>query len=263
MIDDSILKQRLPGLAPSKILGKRLCNQLQKHAMEAYPHECVSYVKDGKYHRLENISTTPEIAVAVSDEDLLKLMELEPDVICHSHPDGPDCPSGNDMVFQRQTAVPHAIVSTNGKGCYAPFVYGDMVAREPLLGRTFRYGVQDCWSLIKDFYILTRGLDLLDPPREWEWWDRASCKGDGMYLENFRKAGFDKIPSLDLEVGDVLLIKAGAHVPNHAGVYIGNGLMLHHLAGRLPADSSRLSTVEPIVRWQQNGRIDTIVRYAG
>lgn len=263
MIDEKLLSKRIPGLDPSKIMGARLCNQLQKHALEEYPKECIGYVKNGKYHRLVNQSKTPEISVAVSDEDILLLDSIVPEVICHSHPDGPDCPSGDDMVYQRQTDVPHAIVSTNGQGCYAPFVYGDMVAREPLLGRGFRYAVQDCYSLIRDYYIATRKIVLKDFPRDWEWWDRSSCKGNGMYVDHFRDAGFEEVSLSTVEEGDVLLIKAGAHVPNHGGIYLGDSLMLHHLAGRLPADSSRLSSIEPVVRWQQNGRIDKVLRYTG
>lgn len=37
----------------------------------------------------------------------------------------------------------------------------------------------------------------------------------------------------DIRVGDVIVMQVRAPVPNHAGVYIGDGLMLHHLYNRL------------------------------
>ena len=91
-----------------------VCNQLQLHAIESFPNECIGYVKDGKYVRLENSSKDPENHASIPLTLLAELMSDGIDVLCHSHPNGPNCPSSDDLRFQRQMAIPHALVSTNG-----------------------------------------------------------------------------------------------------------------------------------------------------
>jgi cell wall-associated NlpC family hydrolase len=54
-----------------------------------------------------------------------------------------------------------------------------------------------------------------------------------LYLDNFGSAGFHTTDLADLQVGDVLLMQVASPVPNHAAVYLGDGLILHHLQGRL------------------------------
>lgn len=57
-----------------------------------------------------------------------------------------------------------------------------------------------------------------------------------LYLDNFGSAGFgvaNLTDRTDLKVGDVLLMQVASPVPNHAAVYLGDGLILHHLQGRL------------------------------
>ncbi|CDH24888.1 putative phage minor tail protein (phage tail protein) (fragment) [Xenorhabdus bovienii str. kraussei Becker Underwood] len=34
-------------------------------------------------------------------------------------------------------------------------------------------------------------------------------------------------------MGDVIIMQVQANEPNHAGVYIGDGLMIHHMYGQL------------------------------
>lgn len=263
MIDRDLLKQPMPGIKPETIMTPELCNRLQDHAVEAYPQECMGYVKDGEYHRLDNISKTPEANARISSEDMVRLMEIEPDAICHSHPHGPNCPSMQDMVFQEQTDCPHAIVSTDGKGCYPVFMYGDMLEKPGPLGRSFHYGIRDCYDIIRDTFKVAFEIDLPNFPRDWEWWSEKNRNGgDGMYLENFRKAGFHEIDrNLEAKDGDVFLMKVLSQIPNHAGIYIGNGLMLHHLTGRFESDPTRLSVDEPVVRWQSGNRITNFLRH--
>ena len=63
-----------------------------------------------------------------------------------------------------------------------------------------------------------------------EWWD----KGQNIYVENYTKQGFVLInnPS-DIKEHDAFLIQLISSVPNHAAIYIGEGLIMHHVMGRL------------------------------
>jgi len=256
-----LLRKPIPGTSPSELMPPEVCNQFQMHAMEMYPQECVGYVKYGQYHRLENVSQVPEASAKIDPVVMLGLLDEGIDVFCHSHPDGPDCPSAHDLKSQHEMAVPWSIVSTNGKGCLAPFVWGEGVAKPPLLGRPFRHGLEDCYGLIRDFYAVVMGIELADAWRDWEWW--RNCEdSEGLYEENFAKWGFSVVEG-ELEVGDVFLLRAGARVPNHAGIYLGDHLMLHHLSGRSAADVSCISTVEPTIRWAIDRRLVKTVRYGG
>jgi len=89
--------------------------------------------------------------------------------------------------------------------------------------------VLDCYSLIRDWYAQERGIDLPDFTRFDEWWKR----GENLYLDNFAGAGFHVVEPADMNLGDVLLMQVASPVPNHAAIYLGDGLILHHLQGRL------------------------------
>jgi cell wall-associated NlpC family hydrolase len=54
-----------------------------------------------------------------------------------------------------------------------------------------------------------------------------------LYVDNFATAGFAVVDPDDLRVGDVLLMQVHSEVPNHAAIVLGDGLILHHLQGRL------------------------------
>ena len=71
--------------------------------------------------------------------------------------------------------------------------------------------------------------DLLDFHRSDDWWKR----GENLYLDNFAKAGFTQTEQSQLKQGDVILMTINSSVPNHGALYLGDGLILHHVHGRL------------------------------
>ena len=99
----------------------------------------------------------------------------------------------------------------------------------PLVGRQWSHGVLDCYALVRDWFHQERGITLPDFDRFDEWWKR----GKNLYVENFANAGFTDINFKDLQEGDCFLMQVASPVPNHAAVYLGDGLILHHLQGRL------------------------------
>lgn len=216
-------------------------NDIRDHAVREYPKESCGFVVKGEYIPLENISETPEQSFKIADE-LYAKYEDDLDAIIHSHPDGPDHPSERDMVNQAATAVPWGIVTVANGTAQLPFFWGDGVEVPPLIGREFRHGVTDCYSYIRDYYRVERGVTIPDYPRGYDWW----YEGKDLYSENFRNAGFTPVD--EPEVGDVGLAKIHAPVINHGMIYLGNGLIGHHLVGRL-------SRREPVFRWQRFVRV--------
>jgi cell wall-associated NlpC family hydrolase len=93
--------------------------------------------------------------------------------------------------------------------------------------------VLDCWALCRDWYARERSVQLPDPDRRDGWWDDGHSD---LYSDAaMAAAGFKKIAMDDLAAGDLILmqIRSDNLVPNHAAIYLGDGLILHHLDGRL------------------------------
>ncbi|MGY4848624.1 NlpC/P60 family protein, partial [Pasteurella multocida] len=95
-----------------------------------------------------------------------------------------------------------------------------------LYGRKFIHGMTDCYGFVRDWYQQELGIELPNYNRVDGWWN----EGENLYVDNFENAGFYQVD--DLQVGDMIVMQINATVPNHAGVYLGDGLIGHHLYGR-------------------------------
>lgn len=209
------------------MFNKEVIEAAKQHAMSKYPEEAVGLVVAGRYVPQINTSNDPQNGFSINDAAWLAQGGVEG--VIHSHPDGPDCPSALDMSGQVSSGVPWGIVvCNNADSATEPFFFGDGVPIPPLVGRSFRHGVTDCYSIIRDWYRLERKITLPDFSRNWEWWK----KGDDMYRVLYTKAGFERHNEPPI-VGDVFLAQVRSTIPNHGGVYLGNGLILHHLQNQL------------------------------
>lgn len=175
--------------------------------------------------------------------------------VVHSHPFGPAYPSKLDMAQQIASRLPWGIAVLQPHEDEGVFWFGGKPA--DLMTRPFRHGVTDCYGLVRDWYALHRGLVLIDRPRQWDWWN----DGEDFYAANFAKAGFTMLAEdAPLKIGDVGFASILSPVINHAVIWLGDGLILHHLAGRNGFDPSRLPRREPVNRWWRY--IQSWVRYA-
>ncbi len=223
---------------------------MRQHAVEAYPNEAVGFLlTDGTYSPQENICSEPTKGATVDPKKLLKVLKAGTlRAFFHSHPDGPDCPSRQDMLSQAEQEVPWIICSANAEASLPPFAFGDELTNPaPLIGRPFRHGVTDCYAAIRAWAKQERGVELPDFPRNWEWW--LDGESD-LYRDYFGTAGFYPIEAHEVRPGDGWLAQIRSPVPNHAGLYIGDGLVFHHVSSALASDPARLSKREPLGRWQ-------------
>lgn len=83
--------------------------------------------------------------------------------------------------------------------------------------------------MVRDYFELERGIVLPDFERNELWWER----GENLYLENFKRAGFSEVPVEELAPGDGILFQVRAPVINHAAIYLGDDIILHHVMNRL------------------------------
>lgn len=228
---------------------------MMAHALDEFPRESCGFVVDGIYKPCINTSSDPAVEFEIGPQDYLHTGGIIQAVI-HSHPSGWAYPSKDDMQGQIDSDLAWGIVNINkSREAENPFYWGGNTPIPELLRRGFRHGVTDCYSLIKDWYKLHRDIDLPEFPRGWDWWAARDVNGkvkpvENMYVEGFRKAGFAEISICgDPKVGDIAMLALGADVINHAGVYIGHGLVMHHPGrGRRPKgyDPQSLSKQEPL-----------------
>lgn len=221
--------------------------EFRLHAEQEYPKEAcglIAIVKGReRYFPCENKSASGDNFKI----DAEKYVEVEDKgeitAVCHSHPDWPSTPSQADRVGCEGSELVWHIVRVDKEDDVVKSK--DITTIEPsgyeapLVGREFFHGILDCYSIIKDWYKRERGIELDNFDRADGWWNDGSSN---LYLDNFESQGFFDIgtkrkPSqeCDPEVGDVILmqIRSKNEVPNHAAVYIGDGMILHHLHGRL------------------------------
>lgn len=93
--------------------------------------------------------------------------------------------------------------------------------------RPFRFGITDCYTIVRDFYKNEFGITLRNYARYDKFWEDES-----LYLKFFKNEDFVLVDD-ELQFGDVILVALGASVACHAAVYLGNGKILHHVQNRL------------------------------
>ena len=91
-------------------------SEIRKHAIEAYPEECVGYVSNGQYYRLKNVANTPRERYRLHPDDKLKLFKLGNDLeaLVHSHPRLDNRPSREDINAQKFSGIVFWIIGTDG-----------------------------------------------------------------------------------------------------------------------------------------------------
>lgn len=236
--------------------------QFEAAAAAAYPAEaCGLVVRQGRrlrYRACRNLAATPTDHFVLAPEDWAAAEDAgELVALFHSHPDADAHPSAHDRVSCRRTGVPWLIMAWPD-GTLLQVTPEQCAA--PLVGREFVFGVQDCYTLIQDYYRQELGIELPDFEREDGFWESKPLPGGGwshgreLYLEGFAQAGFVQVPAPAKH--DVILMQVASEVTNHGGIYLGDedgGLMLHHLYGQLSTRVPYAGT------WQRHTRL--VVRH--
>jgi proteasome lid subunit RPN8/RPN11 len=150
--------------------------------------------------------------------------------VVHSHPGKSPNPSQADLVSCEASGLPWVIIGLPSLDIkiIEPSGY-----KAPLEGREFFHGVLDCYSLCQDYYAWELGIQLPHFERPDNWWEeKDGVIPSSLYMDNFEKAGF-RIIDTPPKKNDGLIIQYAAKVANHAAVYLGDEIMLHHLMRQL------------------------------
>ena len=217
-------------------LPESIKTQIRQHANSAFPHECCGVVLDDtEYVPCRNIAAgIEEQDFAIDPSDYANAEDRGIiTAIVHSHPNGDHKASEADLVSCEKSGKPWYILSWPADNFGRIEPEGRVT---PLLGRQFAYGVLDCLSLVIDYYKKELDVDIDYFQSEFDWWS----KGKNYYQENWdswTEGAFVEINDhSDLKKHDILLMQVVSEVPNHAGVYLGNNMVLHHLMGRLSTE---------------------------
>lgn len=202
------------------------------HAVEADPKEACGLVViiDGerKYWPCKNLANGNDQFILDPDDYMEAEDAGEIVAVFHSHPKTPAIPSQADLIAIESSLLPWYIFNPKTQSWSEELLPVGYEA--PLVGREWAWGLSDCWTLAYDWYR-HHGLNLIDferplTPEEFE--------ADPIFDDCWELAGFRPVPDdQPLERGDLVFMSIRNKGLNHCGVYIGDGMLLHHLRYRL------------------------------
>lgn len=208
-----------------------------EHAKDEFPAESagIFYVRNGRirYRRCHNIAIDKLDGFTISPREYAEASQAgEIIAIVHSHPNADSEPSVHDVLAHKAGGVDWYIIGLpNGvdgevKIRHMPAVNDD----RPLFGRLFHHPESDCYAFIREWYKKYLNIALPDFYRRENWWRL----GDNLYEQHCDEAGFCHVDLSDaLQYGDLIVMALQSDVANHGAVFVGDGKIAHHQAGRV------------------------------
>ena len=123
-----------------------------------------------------------------------------------------------------------------------------MVDYQSLVGLRWEYGVNDCFTLMRQWFKL-QGVELPEFARPE---NLEVC--DSIFLEQAEAIGFEQVEYDRRLPGDILIMRLHTRTPMHAAILLPDELILHQR-------QDSLSAIEPLRRYYVE-RIAAVFRYA-
>ena len=214
------------------MLSVKVKMEIMKHAEDDYPNECCGLVTQKgrvqRYHRIKNVHPAPTLKFemdAVEYDDVNENNTVIAVVHSHTGEGATTMPSAHDTCICNEMMIPWVIVS---------IPEGDMRILQPdgdapLTGRPFSLGSYDCFGLVMDWHK-RHGVILKDRRVGYEWWKPEYP--DDLYRQFWQEDGFIETGQRP-QVGDMVIMQIQSQKWNHAGIYMGDNQLLHHISGRL------------------------------
>lgn len=226
-------------------LSKTQLNKFRNHVLKQYPNEACAIVVEieGKQNvincdnthedQLNNFKIDANVIADYVINNKLKAV-LHSHIARSNHQGDIRTPSGKDIQEHITSGVPWGIVATDGK-TVSDLLWLDDDEIPALEGRSFIHGIFDCWSIVRDYLRLHKGITLKNYPRDPSWWNHGQVLCN---MSAISDAGLVSIKYQELIEGDIVLMKIGSPVANHWAVVTGNNQILHQLPHRLSASDS-------------------------
>ena len=203
------------------------------HAQKDSPNEACGllavYKGKEKYFPCKNLAEEKGEYFIIDPNDWITIEDKgEIVAVIHSHPNCPPTPSQADLASCEYLDLPFYIVTpeTQQWHYFEPSGY-----KKGLIGREWVWDIQDCWSLVTDWYKEKKNIEI-------KHWPRPSSPQEFEQNPYFEKvitgSGFIELDdNVDLQVGDVLLMDSSQNKLSHVALYIGDQTILHHCVKRL------------------------------
>lgn len=212
-----------------------------------WPEEGCGIIEAGAFVPIKNMAHGRRERFSMP-RDTFSAHKVEAVVHSHCSDRHPFYPSAADMRGQMASAVPWGLVWTGEESASDILWWGDFRLDDELLEREFIPGIHDCYSLLRSYMWQERRIKLPEIPREDKWWGL----GLDLFMDGYEAAGAVAVGGPYLPGDAVLMAILSNGIANHVAIVLEDGLILHHLAGRL-------SRREPLGPWA--GHIVKHLRY--
>ena len=140
--------------------------------------------------------------------------------VFHTHPNSIEKPSILDVINSENHNINYIIYSLKSdkfleyKPCGNKFL-------NMFLGKSFEIGVNDCFTLVRDFFKVKYGFNIHNVYRDKDW---RKANKDLIKTEQ-EKSDFVEVK--DLQEDDILAFSLDKKSATHLGIYLGNNCFLH------------------------------------
>lgn len=216
------------------MLNEQIKLDIKKHAHAQHPKECCGLIvrSNGKIviFPSRNDALNTKNNFSINPFDYLRAAEFGEVFGCyHSHCGNIEVFSETDKLNSENHKITFVLYNVKSDNF---LVYEPSGSYNRYVGREFKIGENDCFSLIRDYFKTEFKINIKDYHRAERWFDVSSHYFDTHYAEE----GFVKVSegySEDIKKNDICLIKhfEGIKHASHAMIYLGNDFVLHHRRG--------------------------------
>lgn len=213
------------------ILNSTQKQKIIDYTLEAYPNEMCGVCTQDDFIQLKNASENPLTSFSFDPVEYAAVVS-QVTAIVHSHTkdiyklDIFDLrtPSPKDWHSQRTSGKPWLIVGTEGQNVSEPIQLPRTPSAE-YLGRPFIWYVNDCYTLVQDYYRFEFGIILPPHPHKFDW--TAGGLFEDMVDDYVAEIGLERVP-VDRERvnGDIVVLSRMGMSNNHLGIFH-DGKILH------------------------------------
>ena len=205
-----------------------------KHAKKESPNESCGLVVEIRdypyYFPCKNIADNPKNDFIINPRDWKVAADNGKITgVVHSHPVTTALPSAVDKAACEKTKLKWYIVQAFYE------TWSCIVAsnwKQPLIGRQYCWAINDCYSVVRDYFKQELNINLKDGERPAS---PAAFKKLNIFDKKFKEYGFRELKEKEeLRKNDVVLMALGSKTINHVGVLMSDDYqLLHHLENKL------------------------------
>lgn len=202
------------------MLNNQLRQDIKKYAEQLYPNECCGLLVDISgslnFCPCKNISSNPTKHFELSCLDYVRWANSGV-IVGMVHSQNAVLPSTLDIINYKSHKLPSYIYSFKSNEIFK--VTDKHSKYNKYLGREFKMGANDCFTLVRDFYLQERNISIFNYLRN----DHTHKEFPNIIEDNYKKENFIKIEFNNIIEGDLIEFSFF-----HFGIYLEGDLLLHH-----------------------------------